>query len=85
MTDAEQKRKDVERNDYLKTLGIKLLRFDNYTVLNNLNGVLQVIFNRTTEQLLKSPKPLFSKGELYWLFVGYQSSVNFFLPSTKVH
>lgn len=35
--------KDSERDDHLEELGIKVLRFENKEVLNNLTGVLKCI------------------------------------------
>jgi very-short-patch-repair endonuclease len=36
---------DIERDDYLSSLGIKVLRFENKEVFDNLEAVLEVIKN----------------------------------------
>jgi len=41
--------KDVEKSRRLEELGIKLLRFQDVEVFQNIKGVLQVIENTVTE------------------------------------
>jgi very-short-patch-repair endonuclease len=41
----EGKIKDRQRDSYLNELGIRVLRFTNVEVMNNIEGVLQVIWN----------------------------------------
>ena len=41
----EKEKYDKHRQKCLENLGITVLRFDGYTVLNNSYGVLQVIYN----------------------------------------
>jgi len=36
---------DLERDTYLKFMGLKVLRFTNIQIMNELNSVLEVIFN----------------------------------------
>jgi len=36
-------KKDKKRDEYLRTLGIKIIRFENRDIYNNLSGVLDVI------------------------------------------
>ena len=40
----EGKKKDVQRDAYLKTTGFKVLRFDNLQVLKDTEAVLEVIY-----------------------------------------
>ena len=51
--------KDIIRDKYLKKEGYKILRFWNNEVLNNIEGVLEVIINN----LSPSPKSSPLKGE----------------------
>ena len=37
-------REDAARDDFLKNLGLKVLRFSNWDVLKNLDGVLEKIY-----------------------------------------
>ena len=37
---------DIIRDDYLKSLGFRVMRFSNYDVLTNLDGVLSTILNK---------------------------------------
>ncbi|TKJ42402.1 hypothetical protein CEE37_01595 [candidate division LCP-89 bacterium B3_LCP] len=37
--------KDLKRDSYLNELGFQVLRFSNLEVMNNIDGVLQVIWN----------------------------------------
>ena len=52
-----QQTKDLEREDFLKSLGLQVVRYTNEEVINNLDGVfedlIQQIFGNST-----SPKPL---------------------------
>ncbi|MBI3193368.1 MAG: DUF559 domain-containing protein, partial [Ignavibacteriae bacterium] len=42
--------KDKERDAYLREHGIETLRFVNYEVFNNLDGVLQTIYEKARER-----------------------------------
>jgi len=55
--------KDKERDNYLSSLGIRVLRFNSREVLKETNAVIEIIF-RTIEERLenKSPQPPFVKG-----------------------
>jgi very-short-patch-repair endonuclease len=48
---------DQLRTDYLKFLNIKVIRFWNNEVNNNIEGVYQVIYNASEEQITNSPQP----------------------------
>lgn len=37
--------KDLQRDEYMKTLGLKVLRFSDTDILNNLSGVTEKIFD----------------------------------------
>ena len=58
------KKKDIERDVYLKSRGFKVLRFWNTDITNNIEGVLAVINKVLTEcaPLVGEPKSLISKG-----------------------
>ena len=45
----EGSRKDIRRDEYLKELGIKVIRFENSEVFLNLEGVLERIANEFTD------------------------------------
>ena len=47
--------KDAFRDQYLRKLGLNVLRFNNLEVLHNLEGVLEVISEAILRNLLKSP------------------------------
>jgi very-short-patch-repair endonuclease len=40
----ESKQKDSKRDDYLRSVGLKVLRFSDLDVLKNMDGVLQRIY-----------------------------------------
>lgn len=44
---------DSERDTYLKFMGLKVLRFTNIQIMNELNSVLTVIFNEMNENKRK--------------------------------
>ena len=46
----EQQEYDVERTEFLKTKGYKVLRFWNNDVMNNMDSVLSVIWDTLNEQ-----------------------------------
>jgi very-short-patch-repair endonuclease len=50
--------KDKKRDDFLKEQGLRVLRFSDREVFENLEGILIRILEYT-----KSPYPLFQKGE----------------------
>ena len=52
----EQRGYDQRRSQYLSSLGIEVLRFDNRQVLVETEGVLQEIW-RKAQQKIKSPSP----------------------------
>jgi len=49
--DAAQVRYDTQRSEYLKEIGLKVLRFDDRQVLVELESVVQVIFCALSESL----------------------------------
>ena len=50
--DKNTKENDFKKNDYLKNkLGLKVLRFSNVEVFNNIEGVIEIII----EKMQKSP------------------------------
>ena len=55
-----QKAKDHRREEYLKSLGLKILRYTNDEVFNNLDGVLEDLARRLFRDST-SPKPLLTK------------------------
>jgi very-short-patch-repair endonuclease len=59
--------KDKLRDEYLKSKGLNVLRFNNLDVLKNLSGVLDVIF-REIEKVSEIPRPLLQNGIMCFLF-----------------
>ena len=55
-----QQTKDLEREDYLRSLGLQVLRYTNDEVINNLDGVLEDLARRLFRDST-SPKPLLTK------------------------
>ena len=54
---------DRKRDDYLKNLGLKVLRFSNTEVLNNIEGVVESILENMGIIQANPPTPPFPKGE----------------------
>ena len=55
---------DRRRDEYLRNLGLKVLRFSDIDVLNNIEGVGEIILENMNDREWKSPfRPPFSKGE----------------------
>jgi len=50
--------KDQARNQYLEQLGLTMMHFSDIEVLENINGVVEHIY----QHLIKSPLPPFRKG-----------------------
>ncbi len=42
----EGKAKDMKRNEYLEKMGIRVLRFTNRDIIDNLDSVIQVIYEK---------------------------------------
>lgn len=60
---AEHVTKDARRDAYLATLGIRVLRFGDRQVLQELDAVTEVIFQVVDERLAENPPmPPFLKG-----------------------
>jgi len=53
---------DRKRDDYLKNLGLKVLRFSNTEVLNNIEGVVESILENMGIIQANPPTPPFAKG-----------------------
>ena len=51
--DIEQARHDAERSEYLKKLGLKILRFDDRQVLMQTDAVVEEIFRTVGEKSLR--------------------------------
>jgi very-short-patch-repair endonuclease len=51
----QQDSNDENRQDYIQTFGIRFLRFTNEEVFNNLEGVLEAIFQIAQEGTPKTP------------------------------
>jgi very-short-patch-repair endonuclease len=55
--------KDKERDKYLSSLGIRVLRFNSREVLKDTDAVIEAVFRTLDERLdKKSPQPPFMKG-----------------------
>ena len=57
-------KRDKKRDDYLRSLGLMVLRFHDSEVLRETEGVLEVIFRQLSKRLNAEipPLPPFSKG-----------------------
>ncbi|MBN2340586.1 MAG: DUF559 domain-containing protein [Deltaproteobacteria bacterium] len=57
---------DAARDCYLNSLGLDVLRFSNFEVLQNMEGVPTVIFQKieaaSHQNKTKSPSPLFQRS-----------------------
>lgn len=74
-------KRDEKRDQYLKSLGLVVLRFDNLQVLKEIDAVLEVIFLEV-EKFLKSPRLDLLAPILSAPFAkGAGSSVNTLLPN----
>jgi very-short-patch-repair endonuclease len=59
---------DKQRTNYLETLHIKVIRFTNYEIRKNLNGVLELISHtvqemKNTTPSLRDTPPKFRRGK----------------------
>ena len=55
--------KDKQRDCYLQSKGLTVLRFHNLQTLQNLEGVVESIFRFVSSKMGKIPLPPFSKGD----------------------
>lgn len=55
-------KRDIERDEYLNSLGISVLRYSNYEVNTNFDGVCNDIYNRLTGRTT-DPQLLPGRGE----------------------
>jgi very-short-patch-repair endonuclease len=53
--EPENIEKDRLRDDYLKSKGLRVLRFDNHEVIKNLSGVLDVIYKEIEKSVFNPP------------------------------
>jgi very-short-patch-repair endonuclease len=60
--DSVELQNDIVRDSYLKKHRLTILRFNNFEVLKNLEGVLEVIYQLVLKRGINPPKPPFSKG-----------------------
>lgn len=51
--DEKSEKYDFERQKYLEKQGLKVIRFTNAEIRDNLNGVLEVIYGETSSNLNK--------------------------------
>lgn len=55
---------DSARDDYLKYLGLKVLRFNNVVVFNDIDNVLQQVWVEVEPYIQKNPpNPLYKRGK----------------------
>ena len=59
--DANQIRKDRQRENYLRSLGLQVIRYQNNDVMKNLDGVLEDLSKRVTLGAT-SPSPPYKGG-----------------------
>lgn len=61
--DVDHAKQDVERDGYLAAQGLQVLRFNNLQVLQELDGVVEVIYQEVMERLnANPPNPPLLKG-----------------------
>jgi very-short-patch-repair endonuclease len=60
----EGMKKDKCRDDYMKNLGLRVLRFSDKDVFGNLNGILEKIWEK-----LNPPNPLLKRGNNIKVFI----------------
>jgi very-short-patch-repair endonuclease len=48
--EKEHMQRDIKRDAHLQQLGLKVLRFDNFQILKDIEVVLEVIFDATSER-----------------------------------
>ena len=53
--DTEHIQKDISRDAYLRTQGLRVLRFSDLQVLQELDAVVQMIFREVADRLMKIP------------------------------
>jgi very-short-patch-repair endonuclease len=56
-------KKDKIRDEYLKSKGLNVLRFDNLEIVKNLTGVLDVIFREIEKSVCNPPAPFYEGGK----------------------
>jgi very-short-patch-repair endonuclease len=61
--EADGQAEDGRRDAYLKSLGQRVLRFDNLQVLKETEAVLETIFGAVGARVKSPPAPLFQRGE----------------------
>lgn len=57
----KQMEQDRKREDFLKGLGIKMIRYKNNDILNNIEGVMENLYGEVVE-FSTSPNPSFTKA-----------------------
>ena len=55
--------KDKQRDHYLQSKGLTVIRFNNLQTLQELEGVVEIIFRFVLSKTGKIPLPPFSKGD----------------------
>ena len=60
--ETDQEQKDAHRDIYLKNEGLFVLRFNNLQFLQELDSVMEVIY-QTIKERLNPPGPLFQRGK----------------------
>jgi very-short-patch-repair endonuclease len=61
--DEEGKQKDERRTEELSKLGIKILRFSDYEILNNIEGVVEVIQEEVGKLIISPHLDPLPRGE----------------------
>ena len=59
--EPEHRQKDMARDQYLADEGLKVMRFDNLQVLNEIDAVLEEVFVAMQRALANPPRPPFCK------------------------
>ena len=61
--DENGKQKDKTRTEELSNLGIKILRFSDYEILNNIEGIVEVIQEEIGKSIIPPPLSPLPRGE----------------------
>ena len=60
--DANQVLKDRQRESYLQSLGLQVIRYQNDDIMKNLVGVLEDLSKRVSSGVSTSPSPPYKGG-----------------------
>jgi very-short-patch-repair endonuclease len=61
--EPENQENDKQRDKYLESINLKVLRFSNLDIVKNLNGVLDVIYREIEKIIVNPPAPFYKGGK----------------------